>query len=123
VISLRDATFYPVENQISFKVGARTAKTRGEVQETCITVRPIDERLNNKVRFLCQHRTNMFSAGGDSGGPVFSNAGTNVRVLYGIHWGAVENATPPIEYFSPWGGIRRRTELGNMAVCSPEFTC
>ncbi|EHR79429.1 hypothetical protein OCC_08045 [Thermococcus litoralis DSM 5473] len=84
------------------KVGATTGKTTGEITNKCVTsfLSPKEDYYPDLVALYCQMETNLESAGGDSGAPVFKSYGTFVE-LYGILWGG----TSTVSAYSPIDGI------------------
>lgn len=64
------------------KVGRTTGWTRGDVTFTCATVNVAG---SNKT-LLCQNGVDAGVGGGDSGSPVFTRSGNDIR-LRGILWG------------------------------------
>jgi len=84
------------------KVGATTGKTTGEITNKCVTsfLSPKEGYYPDLVALYCQIETNLESAGGDSGAPVFKSYGIFVE-LYGILWGG----TDTVSAYSPIDGI------------------
>ncbi len=84
------------------KVGATTGKTTGEITNKCVTsfLSPKEDYYPDLVALYCQMETNLESAGGDSGAPVFKSYGIFVE-LYGIFWGG----TSTVSAYSPIDGI------------------
>ena len=73
------------------KTGQNTGTTTGTVESTCLRINQSDSNFT----VLCNNQGTYNSIGGDSGSPVFYNAGQ--RKFAGIHWGG--NGTySPIEY-------------------------
>jgi hypothetical protein len=91
---------------VEYKVGQTTGGTFGSVTNTCVDVIELD--VNNKdvgMTLLCQDLSSIFSAGGDSGSPIFVQSGGKAT-LAGILWGGNGSLTS----YSPWLFVF--TELG-----------
>jgi hypothetical protein len=96
------------------KTGSTTGTTEGVVTGTCVDPGITD--VGTEV--LCSHEASMYSAKGDSGGPVWAWApplasnNTTDRFARGVYWGFLypgPGQTPKI-YYSPWSLIVQ--ELG-----------
>jgi hypothetical protein len=77
---------FPLVGDVLNKVGRTSGWTSGSVSQTCIDTGV--SGTSPPIAMLCQDRVVAYSAGGDSGSPVFERIGTgnNVR-LVGILWG------------------------------------
>jgi hypothetical protein len=83
--SITDEAPFPLGGEVVDKVGRTTGWTRGPVIGTCLNVGIAG--LPNTV-MLCQDFVQAALAGGDSGSPVFKQAGDSKNAtLYGILWG------------------------------------
>lgn len=98
---------YPSSGQYLDKIGRTSGWTYGQVIATCTDVNVSGTNITQ----LCQDRVQAYSAGGDSGSPVFSWSGSGSNVtLYGLLWGGnstsfVMSALDNIEY-----------ELGSLTI-------
>ncbi len=87
--SITDEAPFPLGGEILDKVGRTTGWTRGPVIGTCLNVGI--SGLPNTV-MLCQDFVLAAVGGGDSGSPVFQQAGDSKNAtLYGILWGSGGN--------------------------------
>ena len=94
----------PVVGQTVNKVGRTTGWTRGTITNTCVTVNV----SGSDVTQLCQSIVSAGVGSGDSGAPVFRQAGSGSNVtLMGILWGGSGSG---IFVFSPISNIE--AELG-----------
>lgn len=82
--TITDEQPYPMFGEVLDKVGRTTGWTRGPVIATCQDVGV----SGTNIAMLCQDRVAARSGGGDSGSPVFQQAGDSKNAtLYGILWG------------------------------------
>jgi len=100
------------------KVGRTTGRTQGRVLETCQRF----DVIGTNITLLCQNSTDLRSAGGDSGSPIFNVTELpefNDVTLRGILWGGAEDGS-----FSVFSSIFRvQTEIGTTKLCGPAFNC
>lgn len=86
-----EALPYPSVGDPVFKVGATTGWTYGYITQTCEDAHQSDfDYLNQDVWLLCQERSDVFSAVGDSGSGVFTwvyQNGQYYARFAGILWG------------------------------------
>jgi hypothetical protein len=84
--TITDERPFPLAGDVLNKVGRTSGWTMGPVIQTCINTGVA--ATNPQIFILCQDLVEAFSAGGDSGSPVFERIGDsgNVR-LVGILWG------------------------------------
>jgi hypothetical protein len=93
------------------KTGRTTGSTYGQVTQSCVTI----------GNLVCQDVSTVFSAGGDSGSPVYLWLGNNQVQLYGILWGGPANNFN-VTYSSPLSGIEY--DLGALTnLCVPGAGC
>lgn len=100
----------PYMGQELDKMGRTTGWTFGGVINTCV-----DTNGPGYRKLLCQVRATYYSAGGDSGSPVFDWAGQgygNTVVLHGIHWGSAQDNSYAV--FSPFNRIEM--DFGPLSV-------
>lgn len=103
------------------KVGQGSGRKAGKVTATCIDVNFTQNGLNYTI--FCQHRADYFSAGGDSGSPVFRIVNwpsQNDVTVYGMHWANNGSTT---SYFSSIGRIQFSQELGPIGFCAYGLSC
>lgn len=99
---------FPIMGDIMNKVGRTSGWTRGPVIGTCIDVGVAGS--NPPIAMLCQDRVQAYSAGGDSGSPVFEQIDGNPVILTGILWGGSASSF----VFSALANIRH--EFGDFRV-------
>jgi len=93
------------------KTGRTTGSTYGQVTNSCVTI----------GNLVCQDVSSVFSAGGDSGSPIYIWLGGSSVQLQGILWGGPSN-NYNITYSSPLVNIEY--ELGALTnVCAPGYGC
>ncbi len=93
------------------KTGRTTGSTYGQVTQSCVTI----------GNLVCQEVSTVFSAGGDSGSPIYIWLGNNQVQLHGILWGGPSN-NYNITYSSTLVGIE--ADLGALSnVCAPGYGC
>lgn len=91
------------------KVGRSTGKTKGRVIGTCVDV------WTGGHYFECTYTSTIRSTNGDSGSPVFEQAGGDAY-LHGLMFGG-PNGDPNITWHSTLGGVE--ADLGAIKVCPP----
>jgi hypothetical protein len=108
-IRAKYAGFTPVGTWLD-KTGRTTGTTYGQVTQSCV-------RINS---LQCQDISKVYSAGGDSGSPMYIYLGTSEVELQGILWGG-----PGTDYTTTYSsrlyGIER--DLGAISVCAPGYGC
>ena len=93
------------------KVGRTTGWSSGTVTGTCLTVNVSGSNVQMLCQTLVENPSARIVAGGDSGSPVFSYAGSNATIL-GILWGGSSSGN--LFVFSPLQAVEN--ELGAMTV-------
>lgn len=74
---------FPVGGEQLNKVGRTSGWTYGTVSSTCVDTNVSGTNITQ----LCQDHVVAYSAGGDSGSPVFRWTGTSNATFYGLMWG------------------------------------
>jgi len=93
------------------KTGRTSGSTYGQVTQSCVTI----------GNLVCQDVSTVYSAGGDSGSPIYIWLGGSDVQLQGILWGGPSNNFN-ITYSSPLVNIEY--DLGPLSnVCAPGFGC
>jgi len=93
------------------KTGRTSGSTYGQVTNSCVTIGTL----------VCQDVSTVYSAGGDSGSPMYFWLGGSDVQLQGILWGGPSNNFN-VTYSSPLIGIE--TDLGALTnLCAPGFGC
>lgn len=97
------------------KMGRTTGHTYGPITQTCVNQFPVQkdgmggELILTGNLYVCQMFANAFSAGGDSGAPVFINS-NGFTILAGLNWGTTGDGI----VFSPIDGVH--WDLGPFAT-------
>lgn len=89
------------------KVGRTTGWTRGAITNSCVTTTV----SGSNVALICQTFVSAGVGAGDSGSPVFADAGGNAT-LYGILWGGTSSGASFV--FSPLAAVEQ--ELGALTT-------
>lgn len=93
------------------KTGRTSGSTYGQVTQSCVTI----------GNLVCQDVSTVYSAGGDSGSPIYIWLGGTDVQLQGILWGGPSNNFN-ITYSSPLVNIEY--DLGPLSnVCAPGYGC
>jgi hypothetical protein len=96
-------------------IGRSSGQDHGSVISTCADVTSdwgsVQNAPDDEIHFLCQYEVDVETSGGDSGSPVFKNAGSYLHEveLRGVTWGGSDTV-----WLSPMGQIE--TELGSLTT-------
>jgi hypothetical protein len=102
------------------KVGITTGWTQGNVTATCASINV----AGSNITLLCQTRTSLPAAAGDSGSPViglYRTGPTWTDAIVGILWSQQGSFSPiggrNATIFGSTTGVQSATELGPLTVC------
>lgn len=96
----------PPAGTVVQKVGRSSGWTYGTVTATC---RDLFADASETQQLRCQWITSVYSEPGDSGSPIFSDAGDGSVILQGLLWGG-PLGDPYTSYYSPISGIETDLE-------------